>query len=102
MRAALSSSRTQKTQTACLPAPHWSRKRVYELKAVRVLSALAVALAMTCMPSVRAQSQDTIVFGAAVALTGSVANEGRMLKDGYDFWASYANAHGGLTVGNRR
>src|SRR5579872_4715531 len=57
---------------------------------------------MTCMPPVRAQSQDTIVFGAAVALTGSVANEGRMLKDGYDFWASYVNAHGGLTVGTRR
>jgi branched-chain amino acid transport system substrate-binding protein len=44
----------------------------------------------------------TIVFGAAVALTGSVAHEGQLTKEGYDFWANYINAHGGLQVGKQK
>jgi branched-chain amino acid transport system substrate-binding protein len=44
----------------------------------------------------------TIVFGAAVALTGSVAHEGQLTKEGYDFWADYINAHGGLKVGKQK
>jgi branched-chain amino acid transport system substrate-binding protein len=43
----------------------------------------------------------TIVFGAAVALTGSVAHEGQLTKEGYDFWAAYINGHGGLRVGKQ-
>jgi branched-chain amino acid transport system substrate-binding protein len=43
----------------------------------------------------------TIVFGAAVSLTGSQAKEGRLTQEGYEFWKSYVNAHGGLRVGTQ-
>jgi branched-chain amino acid transport system substrate-binding protein len=43
-----------------------------------------------------------VSLGAAVALSGTLANEGKMIKDGYDFWASYVNAHGGIPIGDRR
>ena len=43
----------------------------------------------------------TIVFGAALSLTGSTSNEGNLTKEGYDFWMTYVNAHGGLRVGNQ-
>jgi len=48
----------------------------------------------------RAQSARTIVFGAAVSLTGKQAKEGILTQQGYDFWARYVNAHGGLPVGS--
>ena len=42
----------------------------------------------------------TLLLGCAVSLTGSQAKEGRLTKEGYDFWQSYVNTHGGLHVGN--
>jgi branched-chain amino acid transport system substrate-binding protein len=42
---------------------------------------------------------DTIVFGSAVSLTGSLAKEGKLTQEGYDFWKDYVNAHGGIKVG---
>src|ERR1035438_9596532 len=41
----------------------------------------------------------SIVFGCPIALTGQLQNEGRMTREGYDLWARYVNAHGGLRVG---
>ena len=41
----------------------------------------------------------TITFGSAVSLTGPLAREGNLTKEGYDLWAAYVNAHGGLRVG---
>lgn len=43
----------------------------------------------------------TLVFAAVVSLTGSLSHEGNLTKEGYDFWAAYANAHGGLPVGRQ-
>lgn len=42
----------------------------------------------------------TILFGAAVSLTGSLAAEGKLTREGYDFWMRYVNTHGGLTIGS--
>ncbi|HVH65241.1 MAG TPA: amino acid ABC transporter substrate-binding protein [Candidatus Acidoferrum sp.] len=42
----------------------------------------------------------TIVFGAAVSLTGSTAKEGNLTKQGYDLWKEWINARGGILVGN--
>ncbi len=47
-----------------------------------------------------APAPKTIVFAAAVALTGPLSGEGRLTQEGYDFWMNYTNAHGGLRVGN--
>ncbi|GAC1543040.1 MAG: amino acid ABC transporter substrate-binding protein [Candidatus Velthaea sp.] len=41
-------------------------------------------------------------FGAAVALSGPLATEGTLTKEGYDFWMNSVNAHGGLRAGSER
>jgi len=46
--------------------------------------------------------ENTIVFGAALAATGSYAREGALTKEGYDFWSDYVNVHGGIAVGGRK
>lgn len=48
-----------------------------------------------------AAADDTIVFGSAVSLTGSLAKEGKLTQEGYDFWKNYVNAHGGIKVGKK-
>src|ERR1700733_230427 len=62
---------------------------------------LAGALALTtAVPAPARAAGDTIVFGAALAATGSTAREGELTKEGYEFWKDYVNAHGGIKVGN--
>src|SRR5581483_7519348 len=34
-------------------------------------------------------------------LTGSLAKEGHLTQEGYEFWKNYINAHGGLKVGGK-
>lgn len=63
------------------------------------VSALA-ALALTLLVRTPVHSAPrAIVFAAVVSLTGAQSNEGHLTQEGYDFWAHYANAHGGLRVG---
>jgi branched-chain amino acid transport system substrate-binding protein len=59
----------------------------------------AAILAGSTMPV--AAADDTIVFGSAVSLTGSLAKEGKLTQEGYDFWKNYVNAHGGIKVGKK-
>jgi branched-chain amino acid transport system substrate-binding protein len=47
-------------------------------------------------------SGETLVFGAAVSLTGATANEGRYVRDGYVTAADVINAAGGIKVGDKR
>ncbi len=44
----------------------------------------------------------TVKIGAAVALTGAVSKEGKLLKDGYDIWLEHVNQQGGILVGGKR
>ena len=60
---------------------------------------LALALLAASIGPASAMPRPKLVFGSAVSLTGSLANEGQLTKEGYDFWARYVNAHGGLHVG---
>lgn len=66
-----------------------------------VVLSVIVGIAAFSPPAVRAATTKTIVFGAAVSLTGSLSNEGNLTKEGYDFWQAYVNAHGGLRVGRQ-
>lgn len=67
-----------------------------------LIAAFAVA-ALGAQPIVPARAaDDTIVFGSAVSLTGSLNKEGKLTQEGYDFWVNYVNAHGGLKVGGKR
>ena len=68
------------------------------------LSALAVSgvLALsTAVPAPASADDNTIVFGAALAATGSIAREGELTKEGYEFWKDYVNAHGGMKVAGK-
>ena len=65
------------------------------------LAALFIAIA-AAFPAGAQDSRKSIVFGVAMSLSGSQAREGRLTQEGYDFWARYTNAHGGLVVGNAR
>ena len=68
---------------------------------MRKMIALMVALATVVTTSGLAAAQ-TIKIGAALALTGPVSKEGKLVKDGYDFWLAEVNKRGGITVGGKR
>lgn len=44
---------------------------------------------------------DVITVGVALSLTGSLAREGALMRQGYDYCAEAVNQKGGLKVGNR-
>lgn len=44
----------------------------------------------------------TILFGAPISLTGSLAKEGILTRDGYELWKETYNANGGIVVGGKR
>jgi branched-chain amino acid transport system substrate-binding protein len=71
-------------------------------RAVRLflVGVLAVSSLVT-LPAPAPAAGDTILFGSAVSLTGSLAKEGKLTQEGYDFWASYINAHGGIKAGGK-
>jgi ABC-type branched-subunit amino acid transport system substrate-binding protein len=75
------------------PGAGSSRKRLRHAAIGLVLGALAVD---TAQP---AAAEDVIRFGASLSLTGSMATEGRLVRDGYDFYVKLANERGGIDVG---
>ena len=73
------------------------------MKTLRFLACIAlVAIAANLAPSPARADDNTITFGAALAATGRDAREGALTKEGYDFWADYVNAHGGIPVGGKK
>ncbi|MBP7495466.1 MAG: amino acid ABC transporter substrate-binding protein, partial [Spirochaetales bacterium] len=48
------------------------------------------------------KGQEVIKIGASVALTGSLARFGNMVKNGYEFWKDKVNAQGGISVGGKK
>src|ERR1700756_2590408 len=46
-------------------------------------------------------SQDVITFGSALSLTGKVSTEGRLVREGYDFYVRHINERGGIKVGGK-
>ncbi|MCL5966390.1 MAG: amino acid ABC transporter substrate-binding protein [Deltaproteobacteria bacterium] len=45
---------------------------------------------------------DVIRFGAALSLTGKLAKEGNLVKNGYELWKETVNRKGGITVGGKK
>jgi branched-chain amino acid transport system substrate-binding protein len=43
-----------------------------------------------------------ILVGAAISLSGSLADEGRLIQQGYQMWQSWVNAQGGVVVAGTR
>jgi branched-chain amino acid transport system substrate-binding protein len=72
-----------------------------KLRPTAALGILALCATLAA-PSVPVSAAgDTILFGSAVSLTGSLTKEGHLTQEGYDFWKNYVNAHGGLKVGGK-
>jgi branched-chain amino acid transport system substrate-binding protein len=61
-------------------------------------SAFALLLGLA---SVLPAADDTIVFGAAISITGKTAKEGEYTRDGYQFAIDKLNESGGIKVGGR-
>jgi branched-chain amino acid transport system substrate-binding protein len=71
-----------------------------QLRSMAALGALALVAALIFPSTPLAAADNTIVFGSPVSLTGSLAKEGKLTQEGYEFWKSYVNAHGGIKVGS--
>jgi len=75
----------------------------------RWYTALALAMAPVLLAGCKSASsasgsignKTNLTFGFSYPATGSLANEGKLMKDGYQFWADTLNAKGGLKVGGK-
>jgi branched-chain amino acid transport system substrate-binding protein len=69
----------------------------------RPLARAALALSLTLSTwSCAAQAADVVRIGAPLALTGSLADEGKKQALAYDLWLARVNAAGGIDVGGRK
>ncbi len=68
---------------------------------MRTRIVITVALAIVAATAGVAAAQ-TIKIGASIALTGPVSREGKLVKDGYDYWLDHVNKQGGILVGGKR
>ncbi len=59
---------------------------------------LMVTFGSACVAS---NFDDIIKIGAAVSLTGKMAYEGNLVKQGYEVWEKWVNDHGGITAGGK-
>ena len=64
-------------------------------------AALALSLALSTW-SCAAQATDVVRIGAPLALTGSLADEGKKQALAYDLWLARVNAAGGIDVGGQK
>src|SRR2546425_11514849 len=62
--------------------------------------ALLLAACGTSSTANSPTSGSTLVFGAAVSLTGAQSKEGGLTKQGYDLWLDWINQRGGIVINN--
>src|SRR5580765_6545463 len=60
-----------------------------------------LAAAGLLLSAMAALAADTIVFGAAISITGKTAKEGEYTRDGYQFAIDKINEMGGIKVGGK-
>src|SRR5580765_686243 len=60
-----------------------------------------LAAAGLLLSAMAALAADTIVFGAAISITGKTAKEGEYTRDGYQFAIDKLNELGGVKVGGK-
>ena len=64
-----------------------------------LLAALAAAVLAAAVVAASASSRPTagpIKIGISLSLSGDFSDPGKAVKRGYDLWAAYVNAHGGI------
>lgn len=62
---------------------------------------LAFALVFSILSPPSGAQEDVIRFGASLSLTGNLAGEGKLVRDGYDFWVRHVNERGGIKVAGK-
>ncbi|HEY5058227.1 MAG TPA: amino acid ABC transporter substrate-binding protein [Gaiellaceae bacterium] len=60
------------------------------------VAALAVASAVVAATASSRPTAGPIKIGISLSLSGDFSDPGKAVKRGYDLWAAYVNAHGGL------
>jgi branched-chain amino acid transport system substrate-binding protein len=64
------------------------------------LGTFALSLALSaCAPQIALPQGDSIRIGAPISLTGSQAQAGQMVDEGYQFCQDWVNAQGGIRIG---
>jgi len=69
---------------------------------VLVCSYIACLSFCFCSFSTPVKADDVIRFGASLSLTGRMATEGRLVRDGYDFYVKHINALGGIPINGKK
>src|SRR5438876_6827630 len=72
-------------------------KRTTGLLAATLVAAIASAVvATTANTRTTARNAGPIKIGISLSLSGDFSDPGKAVKRGYDLWAAYVNAHGGI------
>jgi branched-chain amino acid transport system substrate-binding protein len=66
------------------------------------MKSIMAALSFAALAATPALAQETIRFGAPLALTGPLADAGTKSKQGYDICVAAVNAKGGIDVGGKK
>jgi branched-chain amino acid transport system substrate-binding protein len=78
-------------------------RRLPTLRLLTLISTIGLLLAGCGVggPGGSGANGDTIVFGAAISITGKTAKEGQYTRDGYMFYKDTINDMGGIKVGGK-
>jgi branched-chain amino acid transport system substrate-binding protein len=66
------------------------------LVAVAAAALVCVAAAAAASAQSAARAEGPIKIGVSLSLSGDFSDPGKAVKRGYDLWAAYVNAHGGI------
>ncbi|MGA3060388.1 MAG: amino acid ABC transporter substrate-binding protein [Candidatus Bathyarchaeia archaeon] len=72
-------------------------KAITKMQAIIIVVVLiVVAVAASAYYITLPPAKNTILFGCSLSLTGTNAQEGALVLEGYQLWMNYTNTHGGL------
>ena len=64
-----------------------------------IIIVMLISVLLLGLTGIVSAQENIIKIGVAVSLTGKIAYEGRLVKDGYEVWEDWVNSHGGITAG---
>src|ERR1700716_734217 len=84
-------------QSACLTKEALMAKRTRGLLvALAAAAVVSATVAASASPRPAATAQGPIKIGISLSLSGDFSDPGKAVKRGYELWADYVNAHGGI------
>ena len=66
-----------------------------------IIFVMLISILLFSLTGIVSAQEDIIKIGAAVSLTGKMAYEGRLVKEGYEVWEDWVNSHGGINAGGK-